>query len=218
MAVREIAVIGLGRMGRSIAEEFSAKGGQVIAVDRDERLVEEISDKVELAIRVDATNADSLKGIGLSNVDAAVVSMSDSLEASIVAVMVCKEMGVPFIVAKAKDRLQADILKQVGAHKIILPEVEIGISVAMSLLYGDYVDVVSVTDGISILEITTPQKWIGKTLIDLDLRKKYGFNVIGTKIDGKMSIDVVIDEPLTENEILVILGKDQQLAKVFMRH
>lgn len=215
MAVKEIAVLGLGRMGRSIAETFSARGGHVIAIDNDQKNVDEISDKVAYAIRADITDVETIKQLGISNVDAVVITMSQNFEASIVAIIVCKELGIPYIIAKAQNKLQGNILKKVGADKIIYPEIEMGSRLAMSLLYGNFVDMVTLSDDISIVDVTVPKKWVGKTLMELDIRKKYGFNVIAIKENEAISIDVKADVPLKASQELVVLGKDNKLTKVF---
>lgn len=214
MAVKEIAVLGLGRMGRSLAETFSDRGGHVIAIDIDQKNVDAISDKVAYAIRADVTDVETVKQLGISNVDAAVVAMSENFEASIVGIIVCKELGIPYVIAKAQNKLQADILKKVGADKIIFPEIEMGSRVAMSLLYGNFIDAVALSDKISIVETTVPQKWVGKTLIELDIRKKYGFNMIAIKENGNLSIDVKADQPLKATQEIVILGNDNKLTKI----
>lgn len=215
MAVREIAVLGLGRMGRSVAESFSAIGGHVIAIDIDQKKIDDISDKVAYAIRADVTDSDTIKQLGLSNVDAAVIAMSKNFEASIIAIIVCKEMGIPYVIIKAQNKLQGDILAKVGADKVIYPEVEMGERLAMSLLYGNFVDVFSLSEKVSIVETAIPKRWIGKTLIELDVRKKYGFNIIALKDEDKISIDVPADVPLKDNLELIVLGNVDELTKVF---
>lgn len=215
MAVKQIAVLGLGRMGRSLAETFSDRGGQVIAVDIEQKNVDAIADKVAYAIRADITDVETAKHLGISNVDAAVIAMSENFEASIIAIIVCKELGIPYVIAKAQTKLQGNILKKVGADKIIYPEIEMGSRVAMSLLYGNFIDAVALSDEISIIEAIIPKRWIGKTLQELDIRKKYGFNVIALKQNGGLSIDVKADVPLKENQEIVVLGKDINLNRVF---
>lgn len=217
MAVREIAIFGLGRFGMSLAEMFSERGGHVIAIDNDQKKVDEIADKVAYAIKADAINVETIREMGVSNVDAAIVAMSGSFEASIMAVIACKEMGIPTVIAKPMDKLQADILLKVGADRIIFPEVEMGKRLAMSLMYGSFIDVVSLSDEIDIVEVKVPQKWIGKTLIELNLRARYGFNVIAVKSDGKISIDFKADEPLRGNWELMILGEEKILKRVFKK-
>lgn len=215
MAIREIAVIGLGRMGRSIAETFSDKGGNVIAIDIDQKIVDDISDKVAYAIRADVTDTETMKLLGISNVDAAVVSMGGHLEASITAIIVCKEMGIPYVIAKAQNRLQGEILKKIGADKVMYPEVEMGKRLALSLLQGSFVDAVTLSDKISIIETRVPKKWIGKTLLELNIRNRYGFNVIAIQENEKLSIDVKADEPLKASWEIVVLGSNKQLNRVF---
>lgn len=215
MAAREIAVLGLGRFGKGVAETFSHIGGNVIAIDIDQKKVDDIADKVAYAIRADVTDSDTVERLGLSNVDAAVIAMSKSFEASIIAIILCKELGIPYIIAKAQNKLQGDILAKVGADKIIYPEVEMGEKLAMTLLYGNFVDIFSLSDKISIVETTLPKKWCGKTLVELDVRRKYGFNVIAVKEGDKISIDVPVDEPLKEDLELIVLGNVDELTKVF---
>lgn len=215
MAIKEIVVIGLGRMGRSVAETFSDRGGHVIAIDIEQKNVDDISDRVAYAIRADVTDTETIKQLGISNVDAAVVSMGGNFEASIIAIILCKEMGIPYVIAKALNKLQGHILEKVGADKVLYPEVEMGQRLAMNLLYGNFVDVVTLSDKISIIETAVPKKWVGKTLIELDIRKKYGFNIVGIKQQGTLSIDVKADEPLKESSELVVLGNDKQLTRVF---
>lgn len=214
---REIAIFGLGRMGQSLAREFSNRGGQVIAIDKDPKVVEEISDCVAYAIRADVTDEETVKQLGISNVDAGIVTMSEHLEASIIAVMMCKEMGIPYVIAKAQTKLQADILTKVGADRIIFPEVQMGERLAASLLYGNYVDIVTVAKGVSMIETKTPEKWVGKNLIELDLRKKYGFNVIAIEKDGKLTTEYNVEKPLKKDATMVIIGQDVKIEKIFKK-
>lgn len=215
MAVREIAVLGLGRFGKGVAETFSHIGGNVIAVDIDQKRVDDVADKVAYAIRADVTDSETVEKLGLSNVDAAVVAMSKNFEASIIAIIVCKEMKIPYIIAKAQNKLQGDILAKVGADKVVYPEVEMGERLAMSLLYGNFVDVFSLSDKVSVVETLVPRRWIGKTLVELEVRKKYGFNIIATKEGSKISIDVPVDVPLRDDLELIVLGNVDELTKVF---
>lgn len=215
MVSREIAVLGLGRFGKGVAETFSHIGGNVIAIDIDQKKVDDIADKVAYAVRADVTDIDTVERLGLSNVDTVIIAMSKSFEASIIAIILCKELGVPYIVAKAQNKLQGNILEKVGADKVVYPEVEMGEKLAMTLLYGNFIDVFSLSDKVSIVETTLPKKWYGKTLVELDVRRRYGFNVIAVKENDRISIDVPVDEPLREGIELIVLGNVDELTKVF---
>lgn len=214
--MKDIAVFGLGKLGKSLAITYSNMGGKVIAVDMVQERVDEVADYVTYAIRADVTEENVIKELGVSNVDMAIVTMGESFEASIIVTAVCKEIGIPYIISKATDSLQASILKKVGADEIINPEVETGQRMAKNVAYGEsFMDIAEVSDRFSIVESKVPDTWIGKTLMELNPRKKYGFNVIATKTEGEFKVNPDVDRPFTEDMHLVILGEVEQLAKVF---
>ncbi|MFQ9514522.1 MAG: potassium channel family protein [Eubacterium sp.] len=214
--MKELAIFGMGRFGRSMAITYSNLGGKVIAVDKLQEKVDEIADYVTYALRADVTDENVIKGLGVSNVDMAVVAMSDNFEASIIVTTVCKELGIPYIVAKAKNPLQGNVLKKVGADELIFPEIETGERMAKNLAHGDnFIDIAEISNEFSIIEAKVPVNWVGKTLMELNPRSKYGFNVIAAKIDGKFEINLDVDRPFADDMQLVVLGGIKELAKVF---
>ena len=214
--MREIAIFGLGKLGKSLAITYSNMGGKVIAVDMLQERVDEVADYVTYALRADVTEENVIKNLGVSGVDMAIITIGENFEASIIVTAVCKEIGIPYIIAKATDTLQASILKKVGADEIINPEVQTGQRMAKNVAYGgNFMDIAEISDDFSIVESKVPTSWIGKTLKELNPRQQYGFNVIATKTDGEFKINPDVDTPFTENMQLVILGEVEQLAKVF---
>ncbi len=217
MAFREIAVLGLGKFGRSIATTFASNGGNVLAVDKDEEIIRDIADEVTYAVRADVTEMEVMKSLGLANVDVAVIAIADNLEASVMAVIAAKEAGVNYVICKARNEIQATVLKKVGADEIIFPERAMGSRLAKNLLQGNFVDLADLSDSFSIVEVEIPGEWVSKNLVQLHLREKYGFNIIAVRKNGEVSINVEPEAPLEAETSLVVLGENAMIAKVFRK-
>lgn len=213
--MKEIAVIGLGKFGSSVAKAYAQAGGNVLAIDNDEEKIQEISTFVTYAVRADVTDADVVRTLGLSNVDVAVVAITDSLEASVMATILSKEEGVPYVMAKAQNEVHAKVLKKVGADKLIFPEKEMGIRIAKNIQLNLLMDLVDLSDKYSIIEIKTPTGWIGKNLKELDVRRKYGINIIGLRVDNSIEVNISPDMPLAENMVLIVIGDNDRINRAF---
>lgn len=214
--MKDIAIFGLGRLGRSLALTYSKKGGKVIVIDRDQDRVDEIADYVTYAVKADAAEENVVKSLGIENVDVAIIAMGDNFEASIIATTICKEMGVPYIITKARSTLQGNVLKKIGADEIIYPEIESGRRIANNLLSGgSFLDIADLSDNFSIIQAKLPKQWIGKNLIELDLRKKYGFNVIAKKTKGGYDINIDANKTFDGSEEFVVIGENYKLEKAF---
>lgn len=213
--MKEIAVIGLGKFGRSVAEAYSEAGGMVLAIDMDEEKVQEIAELVTYAVKADVTEADTVRTLGLSNVDVAVIAITDNLEASVMATILSKEEGVPYVMAKAQNEVHAKVLRKVGADKIIFPEKEMGVRIARNLKIDHLMDIVDLSEEYSIIEAQTPKSWVGKKLAEINSRKKYGINVIGSRQNGKIEVNISPDKPLSEDMVLIVIGDNEQIDKVF---
>ena len=205
---KQFAVLGLGSFGSSVALTLENMGCDVLVVDESYEKVQEISDKVSYAVKADVSEPDALQALGGRNLDGVVVAISESLEASIMATMLCKEMGIPLVVAKAKDKLQGAILQRVGADRIVYPEIEMGSRVAKSLVSKEFVDWISLSNDYSMVEIVVPQNWVGKSLVDLGVRERLGINVVGIIKNGKIEVAINPQEPLREKEILIVIGSN----------
>lgn len=213
--MKEIAVIGLGKFGSSVAKAYAQAGGNVLAIDNDEEKIQEISTFVTYAVKADVTDADVVRTLGLSNVDVAVVAITDSLEASVMATILSKEEGVPYVMAKVQNEVHAKVLRKVGADKLIFPEKEMGIRIAKNIQLNLFMDLVDLSDRHSIIEIKTPKGWTGKNLKELDARKKYGINIIGLKVNGSIEVNISPEMPLTENMVLIVIGENDRINRVF---
>ncbi len=202
------AVFGLGRYGLSVAKELSSSGAEVIAVDIDEKITEDNVGVLPVCKCADITDPEVIKQLDISSVDTVIIAMASNLEASVMATMLCKEAGVKEIIVKCANEMHGRIFRSVGAGRVILPEVESGKRLAKDLISAGFIDVAALSDDISIVEIDSAKKWIGKTLRELDLRKNHNLNVIalikGKKTELVSNPDTVIDE---ETKLVIIANK-----------
>ncbi len=214
--MKDVVIFGLGRMGKSFASTYSSLGGRVIAIDRSQEKVDEIADMVTYAMRADVLEESTIKELGISDVDMAVIAMGDSFEASIMAITACRELGISQITAKAHDKLQGTVLQKVGATQIIYPEIDTGRRLAHSIAHGErFSDVADISGEFSIIETGVPKSWIGKSLVQIDPRSKCGVNVIAIKEGDTFNIHLDVNEPFKEDMTLVVLGDLKELEKVF---
>ena len=208
---KSIVVFGIGRFGRSIALSLSKGGADVMVVDSDEEIIDSISGSVEYALVADLENGEAIADLGLDKMDAAVIAIGSDLTASIMAIMLCKEHGVPYVMAKAANERMGKILTKIGADKIIYPEIETGMREARLLLSQDFLDYFDIDENLCMIEISPKPEWIGKTLRDLDFHKKYRSNVVAIKDHHEMRSHINPDKPLTEESNLVIVTEKGNL-------
>ena len=211
---KEYIVIGLGRFGRSIAQQLEANGCKVLAIDRNEKPVRQIAEYVTLAMCVDVTNEEALKELGGKNFDGAIISIGHSLEAAVLATIWAKEQGIGQIIAKAYDEMQGKILTKVGVDTIVYPEKEMGVQFANDLAFNNLFDAIELTADYSIAEVNALHSWNGKNLKELKLREKYRVNVIAIKRNGALIINPPADEPTQKNDVFVLLGMNNTLKKI----
>lgn len=215
MNKKSYAVFGLGRYGMAVAEELIANGAQVMAVDSDQALVESASDRIPLCKCADVTDPEVIKLLGISDFDTVIIAMADNLEATVMALALVKEAGVPYVITKCGNEMHKKILVKLGADKVVFPETESGIRLAKNLMSSDFIDIAELSDEVSIVEIDIKKDWIGKSLSDLDLRKNYGFNVVAERISEKINVSLEPTKPLSEGTKLVIITETKKLRKSF---
>ena len=200
---KSIAVLGLGAYGRSLAENLYNMGADVLAVDNKEELINDFAGKCTSAICANLENEDEVAALGLRNMDIVVTAMGDCLAASIMSITVAKEKGVPLVVAKSSSERMSSILRKVGADKIIDPESEGGLRSARILLSSSFKDYYKIDDNMYMVEILPEKEWIGKSLIELELRKRLRINVVALRDAGKLWHFVDPHAPLTEGVVLL---------------
>ncbi len=214
--MKSFAVIGLGRFGSSLAKKLGALGAEVLAIDKNMAIVEDMSDYVTQAAAGDCTDEKVLRALGVKNCDCAVVAISENIEASIMITSALKSLGVATVVAKAKSALHAKVLGQIGADRVVFPEADFGEKLAQGLVSSNVLDFIPLSDKYAIMEIKMPEEWADKTLTELDIRKKYGINVVAVKDADSGYIDVFPNptKPLEKGRLLVVIGSDADIKKL----
>ena len=208
------AVFGLGRYGLAVARELVAHGKEVLAVDKDEKIVNDAASYLPVCKCADVADAEVIARLGIGNIDTVIVCMANSLEASVMTITLCKEAGVSTVIAKCANEMQQKIMLRVGADQVVFPENESGIRLAKNLLSSGFIDMISLSKDVSIVEIDVKKEWIGKNLIELNLRKKYGLNIVAKKKGEVVSVNVNPEEVLDEETTLIVIANTEKLAKI----
>jgi len=211
--MKQFVVIGCGRFGSSVAKTLYEAGYNVMAVDKDEDTIQEVSSCTTHAVQADATDENSLRSLGIRNFDVAVVAIGSNVQSSILITLMVKEMGVKYVVAKALNELQGKVLTKIGADRIIYPERDMGVRVAQNLMSSNIIDNIDLVSDYSVLEISVMKEWIGKSLKDLNLRKKYGVTVLIIKSGDEVTASPDSNTVLKAGDILIVLGNKDELQK-----
>ncbi len=211
---KQFIVLGLGRFGTSVALTLQQLGCDVVAVDLDMELVNDVAESVTYAMQADIGNPDFLPSIGAKDFDGLVVAVSEHMEASIMATLVAKEIGVPYVLCKARDERHAAVLRKIGADAVVFPEEEMGKRIAKNLLSVNFADWIALSPDFSVVEIRTPEYWVGKTLKELDLRRTHEVNVVGIKEGDRVELTPDPELPLNEEMVLMIIGANKTLEKL----
>ena len=214
MKKQTYAVFGLGRYGIAVAKELVDNGMEVIAVDTNERIVNDAVGILPVCKCADITDAEVFSQLGIANVDVVITAMASNLEASVMAVTLCKEAGVKTVIAKCANEMHQKILTRVGADKVVFPENESGIRLARNLLSSGFVDMVSLAKNVSMIELDVKPEWVGKNLIELNLRKKYSINVVALRKGDMVSVDIDPHAALQEEDKLIVIANTERLSKL----
>ncbi len=215
MENKSFAVLGLGKFGRSTVEELVRAGAEVMAVDNDEEKVKKISVIAAYAMQADVRDSEAMQELGLSNMDGVIVAMTGSLDASIMATIMAKEEGVPYVLAKAQDEVHERILKRVGADKGIIPERESAARVARNMISGNFLDFIELSERVRMVELSVKPEWMGYSLCELDLRKKYSLNVMAIRSEGELVTNIDPEEKLTADMTLLVTIDKKDLARLY---
>jgi trk system potassium uptake protein TrkA len=209
--MKQVAVIGLGRFGSSVARTLAESGCEVLAVDADEARVKAIADEVTDAVRANALEEEALRSLGLRNFEVVVVAIGHEVEASILVTVLLKEMGIPKIVAKAQDELHGRVLQKVGADMVVFPERDMGVRVAHTLISRNVIDEIQLSTDYSILEMVVPHRFLGRNLKELELRQRFGLTILAIRREDRIIVSPDAEQTLEEGDILVALGQPDKL-------
>ncbi|MGM9557491.1 MAG: potassium channel family protein [Oscillospiraceae bacterium] len=207
-------VIGLGKFGTAVAERLYELGNEVLAIDECTESVQHIENKVTYAVVADARDENVLRSLGVKNYDCAIVAIGTDLAASVITTLNLKELGVPQVICKATDETQKRALEKIGADRVLIPEREIGIKLAQTISSTSILDFIELSREYGIAELPTPAHWAGKTLRELNVRAKYGVNIIALKSGSKVNVSPAADAVLQADAVLVVVGTNEQLAKL----
>ncbi len=211
---KQFVVIGLGRFGSSVAKTLYELGNEVLAVDLDEQTIHDISEYTTHAVQADATDDENLTSLGISNFDVAIIGMGVNVQDSVMTTLLVKEAGVKYVIAKANTELHAKILYKIGADKVVFPERDTGVRVAHNLVSSNILDYIELSSDYSVAEMVSFKEWNGKTLQDLDMRVKYGINIIAVKRSGKINISPPADFEIKDGDILVAVGDCKEIKNI----
>ena len=208
------AVFGLGRYGIAVAKELVRNGAEVLAVDSDEELVNAAIAEIPYCKCADITDPEVIRQLGVANIDVVIIAMASSLEASVMATMLCKEIGVETVIAKCATDMDCKILSKVGADRVVFPESESGIRLAKNLISSGFVDIMDISADVSMIELEVRPEWIGKSLLELNLRKKYSINVIAVIQDGNVRTDMDPEKTISQNMKFIVIASPSRLRKL----
>ncbi len=211
---KQFAVIGLGRFGGSVAQTLSDMGYEVLAIDRSEQRIQDFANVVTHAVEADSTDENVLKALGIRNFDIAVVSIGENIQASILTTLILKELGVGKIVVKAQNDLHGKVLFKIGADKVVYPERDMGIRVVHNLISPNILDIIELADDYSIVEISAGDFFAGKTLMELDIRAKFGCNVMAIKSGDNINIAPLATDVIQKGDVLVVIGHNNDLQQL----
>ena len=224
--MRTFAVIGLGRFGTAVAETLVEQGQEVVAIDNDPDKVEQIGEMVTHAVQCDATDEKALKAIGIDNVDVAVVSIGEAIEACVLVVMTCMDLGVPEIIAKSGTSKQGKVLEKIGVHRVVYPERESATRLAHTLSTPNQLEHLQLTKGYGVVEMAVPPRYVGMLLRETMVRTHYNVNVVAVVRSHGLDPHVPLNEAdnvnfnpspddlLREGDILLLIGSEHDLQRL----
>jgi len=212
---KDIAVIGLGTFGYELALQLADKGHHILAIDLNMKIINEIKDKVDVAIQADITDPDVLKKIQIDQFDTVILAMSSALESIILSITHMKKMNVKKIIGKANTQIQKEILLKIGADEVILPEISTAIRLAERITHPDIIEKFQLDNDNMLIEVKVPPKFHQKSLRELDLRKKHGINVIMRTHNGKTEVVTKPEMKFEKDDIIFVIGNEAQIKKTF---
>lgn len=213
--MKSVLLIGLGRFGKQLAIQLNELGHDIMGIDHNEDRVNEAIDIVTDAQIGDSTNEDFLRSLGVRSFDICYVTISNDFQSSLETTCLLKEMGAKFIVSRAERDGQEKFLLRNGADRVVYPEKQIARWAAIRYSSLQILDYIELDEKHSLYEVSVPESWVGKSVIQLDVRRKYDLNIIAVKKDGDMNFVVTPDTTLTEGSALLILGEYKSIQKCF---
>lgn len=214
---KEFVVIGLGRFGGGIVRELISLGANVMAIDFSEERVAEFASIATQIVIADTTDEAAIKSLGLWNFEHVIVAIGEDIQASILTTLILKELGVPLITVKAQNDYHEKVLLKIGADHVVHPERDMGIRIANNLMSSNVLDYLELSDEHSIMELKAVDKIAGKSLIELDVRAKYGVSIVGIKRGEEIMVSPDPNEPILLGDILIVIGADVDINRFIQK-
>lgn len=211
---KQYVIFGIGRFGSALARTLCEMGHEVLAVDSDEERVAAIAPYVTNAIQVNSNDEEAMRSLGIRNFDAAIVAIGDDLHHSILMTIMCEEMGAKYLIAKATDAMHAKVLLKLGVDRVVFPERDMGERVAHSLVNPHVLDLINLRADYVIAYMPCPKDWVGKTLHQVDVRKRFQVSVLAIYRKDDMLMDLRADTRLEEGDSLLVLGHREDIERV----
>lgn len=208
---KQYAVFGLGSFGSSVAVTLQNLGCEVVVVDNRMERIQEIADDVSYAIQADMQDQEVIRSLGARNLDGVIIAVSEDMEASVMATIISKELGVPYVLAKARNEMHAKILRKLGADAVVFPERETGERIAKNLVSTNFADWIALSPEYSITEVAVPGSWSGKSLQELDVRRSHDVSVVGVVTGDKVEVNPDPNRPLGQDMVLILVGANEAL-------
>ncbi|MCB6201500.1 potassium channel family protein [Extibacter muris] len=208
---KQYAVFGLGSFGSSVAVTLQNLGCEVVVVDNRMERIQEIADDVSYAIQADMQDQEVIRSLGARNLDGVIIAVSEDMEASVMATIISKELGVPYVLAKARNEMHAKILRKLGADAVVFPERETGERIAKNLVSTNFADWIALSPEYSITEVAVPESWSGKSLQELDVRRSHDVSVVGVVTGDKVEVNPDPNRPLGRDMVLILVGANEAL-------
>ncbi|MHB1126466.1 MAG: potassium channel family protein [Bacillota bacterium] len=211
--MKSFAVIGLGRFGSSLAKTLSEMGHQVMAIDISEDRVQELQEVVTHAVQVDAVEEGTLRALGIRNFDTVVVAIGQDVQASILTTLILKEIGIKYVVAKARTAWHGKVLEKIGADRVVYPEMEMGRRVAHILVSNNVLDNIELSPHHSIVELVAPPAYVGKTLGQIDLRRRYRISILAIKKQNSVEVAPGGEAIVEAGDVMIVIGARKDLDR-----
>lgn len=212
--VKQYIIFGMGRFGSSLARTLSQMGHEVLAVDSTEERVAAITPYVTNAVQISINDEESMRSLGIRNFDAAVVAIGDDLHNSILITVMCKELGAQYLIAKASDAMHAKVLVKLGVDRVVFPERDMGERIAHSLINPHVVDLINLKGDYLIAYLQCPKVWQGHTLLEINVRKKFGVSILAIYRGDEVNMDITADTALKSGDNLLVLGHKHSIERV----
>jgi trk system potassium uptake protein TrkA len=213
--MKSILLIGIGRFGHHIAKELNALNAEILAIDSDEESLKHISEYVTKTLIGNSADSEFMKTVGVNNFDACIVAIGDEFQNSLETVLNLKELGAKKVIARASKESQEKLLRKIGADFVVYPEMQLAKWTALRCGTDSIYDFMDLDDGFGVFEIGTPEEWVGKTLAELDLRKKHSINIIGVKENGRTKIVLGPNFEFKAKDTLLVIAKIDDAGKLF---